>query len=101
MGMNQADRRQERAERSGPTRVEVVIDEFVSHGFAPEEGHRLGDAVELELSRLLSEQGIPGTLAREDHRECLDVGHIEAPPGYKAGDIGTRIASAVYSGLKK
>ncbi len=81
--------------------VELRIDELVLHGFAPGDRHRIGAAVERELSRLFADKGTPPSLARGGSIERLDGGAFEAKPGSGAEAIGARVARAVYGGLSR
>ena len=42
--------------------IDLHIDKLVLYGFSPGDRYRIGDSVETELVRLLTEQGIPPTL---------------------------------------
>ena len=46
-----------------PHSIEMHIEELVLHGFEPGDRHAIGDAVERELARLLSEHGLPSASA--------------------------------------
>jgi hypothetical protein len=41
--------------------VSVHIDELIVHGVAPAERDRIGEAVRLELTRLIAERGLPAS----------------------------------------
>jgi hypothetical protein len=81
--------------------VNLHIDELVLHGFSPGERHRIGEAVRLELARLLNEQGVPRLVTRGGARARLDGGAFEVAPGSKAEVFGARVAQQVYEGLGK
>jgi hypothetical protein len=81
--------------------VNLYIDELVLHGLAPGERHRIGEAVRLELARLLTEHGVPRPLARGGAMARLDGGAFEVAPVSEAEVFGTRVAQQVYEGLGK
>jgi hypothetical protein len=82
-----------------PQNVELHIEELVLRGFAPGERHRIGEAVERELVRLLDEHGVPPSLAQGIEVERLDGGAFEVAHGSKAEVVGVQVAQAIYGGL--
>jgi hypothetical protein len=84
----------------GPPSVRVHVEELVLHGFAPGDRRRIGDAVLHELTRLLTEQGVPPQLARAGETERLDADSFALAPGAGARAVGVRTARAVYGGAK-
>ncbi len=82
-----------------PQNVELHIEELVLRGFAPGERHRIGEAVERELVRLLDEQGVPPSLAQGSAVEALDCGAFEVSHGSKSETVGVQVAQAIYGGL--
>ncbi len=81
--------------------VELHIEELVLHGFAPQDGHRIGAAVEAELARLFAEPGMPPSLANGGEIAHLDGGAFEAATGSGAEAIGGQVAQALYGGLSR
>lgn len=77
--------------------VELHIEELVLHGFPPD--HRIGDAVERELSRLFTERGVPRWLVQAGEVAHLDSGAFEMAQGEDPAVIGTRVARTVYGGF--
>ena len=55
-------------------RIEVLIDEIVLHGFEPHDRHALGDAIRVELARLLALDA-----AGRDHPRATDVERVAIP----------------------
>jgi hypothetical protein len=82
-----------------PGNIELYVDELVLYGFSPADRHRLGEAVEQELGRLLTTQGAPRSLAQHGEIPRLDGGSFEVKPGYGVAAIGSQVAQAVYGGL--
>lgn len=79
-----------------PSRIELEIGELVLHGFAPGDRHRIAEAMERELSRLLADGGVPSSLSRAGSIEQLDGGAFQAEPGTKPEVTGARIAHAIF-----
>ncbi len=80
--------------------VHFHIEELILHGLPGVNRAAVGVAVQQELTRLLTERGVPPSLAAGGHVPTLDGGTFTVPPGARPGAIGTRIAQAVYGGLK-
>jgi hypothetical protein len=80
--------------------VELHIEELVLHGFPPDYRHRIGGAVEQEISRLFTEQGVPPSLSRGGDIPRLDAGAIQMSPELGADAVGARVARSLYEGMK-
>lgn len=76
--------------------IELHIEELVLHGFAPGDRHRIAGALELELTRLLTEQGLPAALQGGGELERLDGGVITVRPGGRPEELGAQVARSVY-----
>lgn len=81
--------------------IDLHIEELVLHGFAPADRHRIGDAVERHLARLLAGPVAPHALARGGEVARLDGGSFNVAPGANAEAIGAQVARALYGGLKR
>lgn len=79
--------------------VELYIEELILHGFAPSDRYPIGEAVEQELTRLLTVQGVPPSLAQGKEVASLDGGSFEVTAGAKPEAIGNQVAQAIYGGL--
>ena len=84
-----------------PKNIELNIEELVLHGFAPGDRHRIGEAVEQELTRLLADRGVPQSLERGGKIANMDGGAFEVAQGSRAQVVGVQVARAVYGGLKQ
>jgi len=82
-------------------RIELHIEELVLYGFAPADRHHIGDAAQRELTRLLTEQGMPASLIQRGEIARLDSGAFQMAQGSKAEAIGDQVAQAVYRGLSR
>lgn len=82
--------------------VELHIEEIVLHGFPPDYLHRVGDAVEHELSRLITEEGVPSSLSRGGDIPRLDAGAFEVEKEDLGADaVGARVARSLYEGMTR
>jgi hypothetical protein len=80
--------------------VELRIEELVLHGFPPGDHHRIGDAVQLELSRLFTERGVPPSLVHSlEDIPHVDGGTLEIPRRPTSKVVGAQVARALYGGL--
>ena len=84
-----------------PNNIELHIEELVLHGFPARDHHLIGEAVQRELTRLLSERGIPGSLTRGGEVARLDGGSFSVKQGSKADVVGRQVAQAVFGGMKR
>lgn len=78
--------------------VELHIDELVLHGFKPADRRRIGEAVERELTRLLSEHGIDG-ISDDVQISRLEGRDITLTPVGRAETTGAEIARSVYGSI--
>jgi hypothetical protein len=112
--MNRAERRQSylRAQRQArhaesrsvtskpaprPAAVELHVEELTLHGFAPGDRGRIGDAVQAELTRLLTAQSLPSAWSEAVGVARLDAGSFTMPQSRNAMAVGAQVARAVYT----
>jgi hypothetical protein len=81
-----------------PSRIEVTIDELVLHGFAPGDRYAIAEALGQELTRLLSEQGVPAAFMQAGEVERLNAGAYSMPASANPASVGGKAAQAVYGG---
>ena len=79
-------------------KVTLHIDELVLDGFPAADRHRIADAVERELGRLLAERGVPPSWSSGGTTDRLNAGEIAPAPDGKA-TTGSDIARALYRGF--
>jgi hypothetical protein len=84
-----------------PQSLEIHIEELVLLGFAPGERHRIGEAVEHELVRLFTHQGVPASLSQSGDVARLDGGGFDVVAGSKPQEIGVQVAQALYEGFNR
>jgi hypothetical protein len=81
--------------------INLHIEELVLHGFEPGDRRRIGMAVESELTRLLTEQGVPPGFAGGISLPAVEAGAFQVTPHMKPAAIGQQVAQSVYAGLNK
>jgi hypothetical protein len=84
---------------AGPVRLH--IEEVVLHGFNPRERYTIGDSVQQELTRLMTDRGVPSLLDAPRSAERLDPGTFHVTPNSRPPALGAQVARAVYGGLKR
>lgn len=81
--------------------LHIEIKELVLHGFAPGDRDAIAMAVQAELTRLLTAQGLPSHLARGADLPRLDAGSFAVAPGARPQALGGQIARSVLGGLRR
>lgn len=79
--------------------LELHIEELILHGFPASDRHIISTAMQHELSRLFTEQGVPRSLSQGGTINQIDGGSFEMATGTRADAIGTQIAQSIYGGL--
>ena len=79
--------------------VSLHIEKLVLDGFALGDRDRIGEAMQRELERLISMQGLAPLLERGGDIARLDGGTFQLSPSAKADAIGSQIAQSVYKSL--
>jgi hypothetical protein len=79
--------------------VKIHLEEVVLHFAAPSERERAAEALVLELTRLLTERGVPDPLLKGATAPRLDGGSFALSAGLSAEEYGARVARAVYRSL--
>lgn len=80
-------------------RIELRIDELILHGFEPGDRHRIGEAVQNELGRLLRGQGTPLAAENRGRIDVIKGGAFTVTPGGGPESTGMQIARAVHDGI--
>ena len=85
--------------------IEVNIDELVLHGFPPGDRYAIADAVQQELSQLVTAQiaseGMPASWGDNSQRAYVNAGSFNVSAGEKSSSIGNQIAQSVHRGLTR
>lgn len=79
-------------------RIELHIDEIVLHGVATGDRHAIAEDVQLELTRLLQERGVPSGLGR-GARVGREDGESFRVSGAESTAMGVQVAEAIYRSL--
>lgn len=82
-----------------PRSIELNIEELVLNGFS--RNSDIKEAVEIELSRMLSEEGLPLSLAQGSEIEQLHGGKFDVKGDSRDYVIGAAVARSIYGGLKR
>jgi hypothetical protein len=81
--------------------IHLHIDELILHGFPPVARYRIAEAVQQELTRLLSEGHDPSVLSQGGEYYRLDAGRFELRRDARPEQIGAQVAQTVYRGLAR
>jgi hypothetical protein len=79
--------------------IQLHIEELVLHGFAPADRYHIADAVQGELVRLFTEQGVSIALRQGGRATRLNAGSFNVAPAMRAETIGRHVAQSVYQSL--
>jgi hypothetical protein len=79
--------------------IDLRIDRLVLAGIPAGDQFRIADAMNRELTRILSEQGLPSTLRNLPAHDRLDGGNVALEHGVSSETTGNLIAQAVYRGI--
>ena len=79
--------------------IDVRIDELLLHGINGTDRFRIANAVQGELTRILSEQGLPESFQSSWSRERLAGGALSLERITRGEMLGNQIAQAVYRGV--
>jgi hypothetical protein len=81
--------------------VELHIDELVLQGFEPAQRYAIGEAIERELTRLLTEHHAPSAITHDLEMAHLDGGTFQIDSDSRPEAIGARVARAIYGGMSQ
>jgi hypothetical protein len=82
-----------------PAAIQLHIEELILHGGDPADRHRIGDAVQRELTRLLAAGALPPAIRAGGDIPSLDGGSRRLAASSNGTAIGNQIARAVHEGL--
>jgi hypothetical protein len=80
-------------------RIDLHIEELVLHGFPPGRRYQIAEALQAELTRLLTVHGVPDRMGTGSEIASVDAGSIQMSPGHRPAAIGAHVAQSVYSSL--
>ena len=81
--------------------IELHIQELVLHGFDNLDSYYVRAAVQQELARLFTEQGVPPSLTNGGQAGNQSGLTFDAAPGSGANEIGNQVAQALYRGFSQ
>ncbi len=81
--------------------IELHIEELVLHGFPPNQRHAIAQAIEMNLTRLLTEQQTPAAWQQNGKVRSINAGSIHINNVSKTEVTGNKIANAVYKSFRK
>ncbi len=79
--------------------IELHIEELLLTGFPRAQRHRIAEALQSELSRLMSDAKMGETFTRDSQHPQLPGGSFSVQAGRRPEAIGRQIAGAVYAAL--
>ena len=79
------------------TRIEIIIDELILHGFPPEQRHAIGESMAAELQRLVADN--PADFTNLASAPVLRASNISLKSGAKSQMIGAQVAKTVHNRL--
>jgi hypothetical protein len=79
--------------------IDLHIDELVLHGFAARDRHRIAEAMQRELARLITADGQANFLKYPLSLGGINGGEFNVQANAKPQAAGTEIARAVYRSL--
>lgn len=82
-----------------PHEIDLHIDALILHGFAPGDRPLIAQALQQELTRLLTEQGVPSSLTHSIEVPHLQGANVQAASGLSPRAIGTQVAQSIYTSL--
>jgi hypothetical protein len=82
-------------------RIELRIEELVLHGVDAADRHRIGDAVERELVRLLERGPLPPHLSTESAIDRIEGGLHRLPGRVSPAAVGAAAARAIHDGMRR
>jgi hypothetical protein len=85
-------------------KIHIEIGELALHGFYYHNYKRIAAALELELSRLVTEKGLPENWTRQQqNRELskIDAGRFKVSRSMSPTSIGNQVAQSIYRSCSK
>ena len=79
--------------------IELNIDKLVLHGFSVHDRYAIADAVQNELTRLFTEQGIPSSISEQKDISSMRAGAFNYQQHSNDITVGNNIANSVYKGF--
>ena len=81
--------------------VELNIEQLVLHGFPTRDRYRIARAIQRELTRLFTEQGVPASLTTASSINRLDADDLRMATNARAETVGAQVAQSIYRGMSQ
>ena len=82
-------------------RIHLEIDRLELEGVSRADGRLVGIALEQELSRLVTRDGLPPQVLERGSVPSLDAGSLRLAPNLRPRALGRQLGQQVYGGLKR
>jgi hypothetical protein len=79
--------------------LDLQIEELILRNIPYAQRHHIATAIEQELTRLFSEQGVPSSIANGGIISRINIDNVLAPANAKVSVIGNTIAQTIYRNL--
>lgn len=77
-------------------KIRIEIGELVVHGFDYHDHRRIGAAIEWELTRLISKNGLPQGISGNKEIPKIDAGSFNIDRHTNPRAIGAEVAKSIY-----
>ena len=82
-----------------PHDIELYIDELILHGFSVHDRYAIAEAVQIELTRRFTEQGVPTSFTQQIDIPSLRTKSFNFQQHTSDVTLGNSIADSVYKGF--
>jgi len=84
-----------------PQRVVITIDSLSFSGLGARDGHRVGQALQLELTRLVQERGMPSGIQVGCDIPVLQLAPLSSAMRRAPESLGRALASSIYDSMDR
>lgn len=84
-----------------PGKIVLHIDEILVNGFDHTDPQRVRQAVERELTQLITQKGLAESLTSDSEFSHINGGNIRIEQGHNSDTLGTRVAGNIYQGISQ
>jgi len=81
--------------------MELHIQEIVLHGFPRMDYHQVREALQQQLTMLLTQKGLGSSFCGGDRLPYLEGGQFFVPANAGVGDMANRMAGTIYDSLSQ
>lgn len=76
--------------------IEIHIEKLVMHGIPTNNSYRIAEAIQSEITRQLTENGIPNNLQSAGHIALMNAGTVNIA-SQNAAVVGRKVAQKIYN----